>query len=65
MQIKLNIESHLISKQDIILNFQLLKLKLLGSTKIKMTEDENVKNVSHLEITEVVLVQCNIVKNDC
>ena len=31
-------------------------VKLLGSTKIKMTEDGNIKNVSHLEITEVVLV---------
>ena len=25
---------------------------------------ENGKNVSHLEITEVVLVKCNIVNND-
>ena len=36
-------------------------MKLLGSTKSKITKD---KNVSHLEITEVVLVHCNIVNND-
>ena len=30
-------------------------MKLLGSTKMKITEDENAENFSHLEITEVVL----------
>ena len=39
-------------------------MKLLGSTKNKITEDENGENVPHLEITEVVLVHCNIVNND-
>ena len=39
-------------------------LKLLGSTKAKITNDENDKNVTHLEITEVALVQCNIVNSD-
>ena len=39
-------------------------MKLLGSTKINITKDENGKNVSHLEITEVVLVHCNIVNNN-
>ena len=39
-------------------------IKLLGSTKSKITEDENVKNVPHLEITEVILVHCNIDNND-
>ena len=39
-------------------------MKLLGSTKSKITKDENGENVSHLEITEVVLVHCNIVNND-
>ena len=39
-------------------------LKLLGSTKAKITNDENGKNVTHLEITEVALVQCNIVNSD-
>ena len=36
-------------------------MKLLGSTESKITKDENGKNVPHLEITEVVLVHCNIV----
>ena len=38
-------------------------MKLLGSTKSKIIKDENVGNVSHLEITELVLVHCNIVSN--
>ena len=37
---------------------------LLGSTKNKITNDENGENVPHLEITEVVLVHCNIINND-
>ena len=39
-------------------------MKLLGSTKNKITEYKNGENVPHLEITEVVLVHCNIVNND-
>ena len=39
-------------------------MKLLASTKSKITKDENSKNVPHLEITEVILVHCNIVSND-
>ena len=39
-------------------------MKLLGSTKNKTTKDKNGENVPHLEITEVVLVHCNIVNND-
>ena len=39
-------------------------MKLLGSTKKKITKDKNGENVPHLEITEVVLVHCNIVNND-
>ena len=39
-------------------------MKLLGSTKSKITKDENGDNVPHLEITEVVLIHCNIVNND-
>ena len=38
-------------------------MKLLGSTKSKITKDKNAKNVSHLQITEVVLVYCNIANN--
>ena len=48
-------------------SFELLKpetMKLLGSTKNKITKDNNVENVPHLEITEVMLVHCNIVNND-
>ena len=32
--------------------------------KSKITKDQNSKNVPHLEITEVVLIHCNIVNND-
>ena len=35
-----------------------------GSTENKITKDKNGENVPHLEITEVVLVHCNIVNND-
>ena len=38
-------------------------MKLLGSTKIKITNDENSENVPHLEITQVELVHCNIANN--
>ena len=38
-------------------------MKLLGSSKNKITKDKNSENVPHLEITEVVLVHCNIVNN--
>ena len=39
-------------------------MKLLGSTNNKITKNKNGENVPHLEITEVVLVYCNIVNND-
>ena len=39
-------------------------MKLLGTTKNKITNDENGENMPHLEITEVVLVHCNFVNND-
>ena len=39
-------------------------MKSLGSTENKITKDKNGENVPHLEITEVVLVLCNIVNND-
>ena len=38
-------------------------MKLLGSTKSKTTTDEIGENVPYLEITEVVLVQCNVNNN--
>ena len=37
-------------------------MKLLGSTKSKITKDKNGKKVSHLEILELALIHCNIVK---
>ena len=40
-------------------------MKLLGRTKNKKTKDEIGKFVLHLEITEIVLVHCKIVNNDC
>ena len=39
-------------------------MKLLGSTKSKINKDKNDENVPHIEITEVVLIHCNIVNND-
>ena len=39
-------------------------MKLLGSTKNKITEDKNGENDPDLEITAVVLVHCNIANND-
>ena len=39
-------------------------MKLLGSTKSKITKDEKGENVPHLEITQVELIHCNIVNND-
>ena len=36
-------------------------MKLLGSTKSKITKAKNRENVPHLKITEVVLVHRNIV----
>ena len=38
-------------------------MKLLGSTKSKITKDKNGENVPHLEITEVVLIHCILVNN--
>ena len=39
-------------------------MKLLVSTKNKITKDKNCENVPYLEITEVVLVHCDIASND-
>ena len=39
-------------------------MKLLGSTENKITKDQNGENVPDLEITEVVLIHCNIDNND-
>ena len=39
-------------------------MKLLGSTEGKIAKDKNRENVPHLQITELVLVDCNTVDND-
>ena len=39
-------------------------MKLLQSIENKITKDKNGENVRRLEITEVVLVHCDIVNND-
>ena len=39
-------------------------MKLIGSTENKTTKDNSGENEPHLEITEVVLVHCDIVNND-
>ena len=39
-------------------------MKLLRSTKNKITKDKNGENVPNPEITEVALVHCDIVNND-
>ena len=35
-------------------------MKLFGSTKSKITKKENGKNEPYLEITEIVLIHCNL-----
>ena len=39
-------------------------MKLLGSAKSKIINDENGENAPHLEINDVVLVHSNIVNNN-
>ena len=39
-------------------------MKLLGSTKSKITKDKNGENLPHLKIVELVLVHCNLVNSD-
>ena len=36
---------------------------LLGSTKSKITKNKSDENVTYLEVTEVVLIHCNVVNN--
>ena len=52
---------------DTVLTFRCLtpeKMKLLGSTENKINKDKNNENVPHYDITEVVLVHCDIVNNE-
>ena len=37
--------------------------KLLGSTEEKIDKDKNDENVPPLEVTEAILVHCNIINN--
>ena len=39
-------------------------MKFIGSTKNKITKDKNVEDAPHLEITEVILVHCNVVNKN-
>ena len=39
-------------------------MKLLGSTENKITKEKIGENIPHLEITQVVLVHCDIANND-
>ena len=39
-------------------------MNLLQSNETKITKDKNGENVTHVEIAEVILVDCNIVNND-
>ena len=39
-------------------------MKLFGRTEDEITKDKNSENVLRLEITEVVLVHCNVVNNN-
>ena len=65
MSIKLKIGLHLKLKKGYSLDLLTPEaMKLLGSTENKIIKDKNGENVPHLEITEVVLVHCNIVNND-
>ena len=41
-----------------------LETKLLGSTNKVVDKDKNGENVPKLDIVEVVLVHCNLVKHD-
>ena len=40
-------------------------LKLLGSTEKRITKDKNGERLAQIEVTEVILVHCNIVNNQC
>ena len=52
-------------KAGYYLNFSMPEtMNLLGSLTSKVTKSENGKNVSHSEITGVVLVHCNVVNKD-
>ena len=39
-------------------------MKLLESTKSKISKDKNGEKSPHLEVVELVLIQCNLVNNN-
>ena len=39
-------------------------MKLLRSSKSKITKDKNGEDVPHLEIIDLVLIHCNLVNNN-
>ena len=67
VQIYVNkIENRVTFKINVGFSLELLTpetMKLLGSTENEITKDKNGENVPHFEITEVVLVHCNIVND--
>ena len=58
------IENRIKFKTKIGFYLKLLTMKLLESTQSKKTKSKNDENVPKLEITEVILVHCNIVNNN-
>ena len=40
-------------------------MTLLEGTKRKITKDKNVQNVPYSDITEVLLIHCNVGNNSC
>ena len=68
VQIHVNkIENRITSKIKDGYSLELLTketMKSLGSTENRITKDKNGENVPHLEVLEVVLVNCNIANND-
>ena len=68
VQIHVNkIENRITSKIKDGYSLELLRketMKSLGSTENRITKDKIGENVPHLEVLEVVLVNCNIANND-
>ena len=61
------IENRVMFKIKNVYSLELLTsetMKLLGSTKNKIIKNKNGENLLYFEITEVVLVHCDIVNND-
>ena len=61
------IKNRIVFKKETGYKLELLTpetIRLLGSTKKDADSDKNSENVPKLESVEVVLVHCNLVKND-